>query len=263
MTVRLIGSARPPRPLPLQAGPRGLVLGVVPRVGVTILSCSCRTRSESVRRDPLSSWARVFLAVHLDSSCCPRKSRNTGARLCLALPEASIALPRECAEHLLASSPDRPASCRLRDPAESLHQRAPSTPANPRSRSRWSTLRRPLDRPGLPPPARLASRICQPYFVLDRPWAPYLQRFLSARRRTTLSGRAVLLAVLRLAASRLRGFEHLQRSRSRARLRTGSPAIFYALRRIVTLRADAFAVIDVVHANRRVAPLMVVPPLRG
>jgi len=66
MTVRLIGLARPPRPSPLQAGPRGLVTGVVSRVGVTILSCSCRTRSESFRRDPLSSRARDFLAVHLD-----------------------------------------------------------------------------------------------------------------------------------------------------------------------------------------------------
>lgn len=63
------------------------------------------------------------------------------------------------------------------------------------------------DRPGLPHPARLASRICQPYFRSVRPWVPSLQRFLPTRRRPLLSDRAVPHAVSHLAMSRLRGFE--------------------------------------------------------
>ena len=35
-----------------------------------------------------------------------------------------------------------------------------------------ATLRPLADRPGLPPPAPLVSRVCQPCFRLDRPWAP-------------------------------------------------------------------------------------------
>lgn len=70
-----------------------------------------------------------------------------------------------------------------------------------------TALRLHADRPGLPLPALPVSRICQPCFMLDRPWAPSLQRFLPARRRRTLSGPAVPLAVQHLAVSRLRGFQ--------------------------------------------------------
>jgi hypothetical protein len=70
-----------------------------------------------------------------------------------------------------------------------------------------ATLRLHADRPGLPPPAQLASRICRPCFMPDRPWAPTLQRFLPARRRMTLSDHAVLHAVPHLAVPRLRGFQ--------------------------------------------------------
>jgi hypothetical protein len=36
-----------------------------------------------------------------------------------------------------------------------------------------ATLRPHADRPGLPPPALLVSRACQPCFMLERPWAPF------------------------------------------------------------------------------------------
>lgn len=85
----------------------------------------------------------------------------------------------------------------------------PSTPTNPRSRGR---LVRSCDltpnRLGLPLPALPVSRICQPYFMPGRPWAPALQRFLPALCRQTLSGPAVPLAVSHLAVSQLRGFQH-------------------------------------------------------
>lgn len=70
-----------------------------------------------------------------------------------------------------------------------------------------ATLRLLADRPGLPPPALPVSRICQPCFMLGRPWAPSLQRLLPARRRRTLSGPTVLHAVFHLAVPRLRGFQ--------------------------------------------------------
>jgi hypothetical protein len=70
-----------------------------------------------------------------------------------------------------------------------------------------AALQRHADRPGLPLPAPRVSRICQPCFMPDRPWAPSLQRFLPVRRRQTLSDRAVLPAVSHLAVPRLRGFE--------------------------------------------------------
>jgi hypothetical protein len=54
-----------------------------------------------------------------------------------------------------------------------------------------ATLRSHVNRPGLPPLALRVSRICQPYFMLGRPWAPSLQRLLSIRAavssRTRLS----------------------------------------------------------------------------
>lgn len=112
----------------------------------------------------------------------------------------------------------------------------------PLTRPSRATLRRLADRPGLPPPALLVSCICQPCFMLDRPWVPDLQRFLPAHRRPSSPSTrvdaflSVLRAVSRLAASRLRGFQ---------------PVCGCVLRRPRCSRV------------RRVAPLLVVPPLRG
>jgi hypothetical protein len=109
-------------------------------------------------------------------------------------------------------------------------------------------LRSLADRPGLPFPAHPVSLICQPYFMPDRPWVPSLQRFLPARRRATLSGCAVLPAVSHLAVPRLRGFQ-LSAPRSLAT----APALSNG--RVLRRRRCS--------RRRRVAPLLVVFPLRG
>jgi len=87
-------------------------------------------------------------------------------------------------------------------------------------------------------PALLASRICQPCFMLDRPWAPSLQRLLPARRRKTLSGLAVLHAVSHLAVPRLRGIQRRTRPRPRGLDLLRRTAV--ALRRRLFARTDAF-----------------------
>jgi hypothetical protein len=73
-------------------------------------------------------------------------------------------------------------------------------------------------------------------FRPDRPWAPALQRLLPARRRKTLSSLAVLHAVSHLAVPRLRGFQ-----------------------------PSCGCVLQSRRCSRRcrVAPLLVVSPLRG
>lgn len=137
------------------------------------------------------------------------------------------------------ASSRRPSRVRslTRTAAGSLHHRVPPTHANPRSRGRlvcpFVASRSHADRPGLPPPARPVSWICQPCFMLVRPWVPTLQRFLPARAarpsRVLLSSlpfsrgasagacarrdssrrpaEASPLARNHLAVSRLRGFE--------------------------------------------------------
>lgn len=95
------------------------------------------------------------------------------------------------------ASSRRPSRARslTRTAAGSLRHRVPPTHANPRSRGRlvcpFVASRSHADRPGLPPPARPVSWICQPCFMLVRPWVPTLQRFLPARAarssRTLLS----------------------------------------------------------------------------
>lgn len=123
------------------------------------------------------------------------------------------------------------------------------------------TLRPHADRPGLPLPARLVSWICQPCFMLVRPWAPTLQRFLPARaagssrillsslpfvsRNARRSGRSTRCTL------RCRGFEDFSRQRTSR------------------LAASGLAASGCVHQCQRysrlrwVAPLLVVPPLRG
>lgn len=174
---------------------------------------------------------------------CGRHTRNasreaniTRARLHLALLEQLIAvLSSFTAEMVLLPPIARP--CRLTSPSGSFRRFPMLAHAAIRA-----TLRLHADRPGLPPPALLVSCICQPCFMLDRPWAPDLQRFLPARRRPSclpLSWKAfppVLHAVSRLAAPRLRGFQ---------------PSCGRVLRRSRCSRV------------RRVAPLLVVFPLRG
>lgn len=176
---------------------------------------------------------------------CGRHTRNasheaniTRARLHLALLEQPIAvLSSFNAEMVLLPPIARP--CRLTSPSGSLRRFPMLAHAAIRA-----TLRLHADRPGLPPPALLVSCICQPCFMLDRPWAPDLQRFLPARRRPSTFHMIThvdeflpfLHAVSRLAAPRLRGFQ---------------PSCGRVLRRSRCSRV------------RRVAPLLVVFPLRG
>jgi hypothetical protein len=108
-------------------------------------------------------------------------------------------------------------------------------------------------------PALPASRICQPCFRLDRPWAPSLQRLLPARRRKTLSGLAVLHAVSHLAVPRLRGIQRHAPPASRPMSRVEPPSPRGAdcsLGRTRSLRRRC-------SRRHKAAPLLVVSPLRG
>lgn len=106
-----------------------------------------------------------------------REANITRARLHLALLEQPIAvLSSVTAEMVLAPPITRPRTGHFA--CRSLRRLPMLAHAAIRA-----ALRPHADRPGLPPPALLVSCICQPCFMLDRPWAPSLQRFLPARRR--------------------------------------------------------------------------------
>jgi hypothetical protein len=116
----------------LDLGPRGLVLVVSSSGrchGLTriILSRSCRSRSEYVRRNPLSGVALVFLAVHLG----PARSTPSSSSFEGGWPRKrvqSYTPQRRCSD----------GSCfvRLRGTTGSLRLWVPTTPTNPRSRGR-------------------------------------------------------------------------------------------------------------------------------
>lgn len=120
-----------------------------------------------------------------------------------------------------------------------------------------------FNRPGLPLPAHYASWICQPFFRLDRPWVPPLQRLLPVRRHAALSSYVVLHAVSHLAVPRLRGFEPV----SGRNLRPVWQASRFVGR--LHLAVQRHAADGCVHNRQRyshlglVAPLLVVIPLRG
>jgi hypothetical protein len=231
-TSRLIGLAQPPRPRPLRAGPRGPVDGVVPRVNVapsSLVLCS-RVRSISV-----AILSRLRARSSLRSTFAPTASR------------------------------------------EALHTRAhlysPAGPCDacqcPLARPSRAALRQLADRPGLPLPALLAACTCQPCFMLDRPWAPHpseaspRSRRHSAHMPVETSCRASRLSSLPFPAG-------TQQARPKA-----DPA--YTAPRLRGFKLDC---LDLPYGTpgypngcvlrrrrcsrpRRVAPLLVVPPLRG
>lgn len=116
----------------LDLGPRGLVLVVSSSGrchGLTriILSRSCRSRSELVRRNPLSGVAPAFLSVDLGPTrSTPSSSSSEGGR------------PRERVRSWIPQRHRSDGSCfvRLRGTARTLRLWVPTTPANPRSRGR-------------------------------------------------------------------------------------------------------------------------------
>lgn len=91
-------------------------------------------RSKLVRRAPLSVASPASLAVDL---CSDGSSRS----------------------HPHPSTPHSPAG------PYDAYQHLPTRPSR-------AVLRQLADRPGLPPPVLLVACICQPCFMLDRPWAP-------------------------------------------------------------------------------------------
>lgn len=195
----------------MPVGPRGLVIGGVSRLSSTLLSCSYPSRSEHFRCDPLSGQTRVSLAVDLRRDCS-RKSRRAEARLCLCSSRSDLTVIRRLRCILLLASPPRPSRFGLLAQPLQAHSANGSLrrlPIHARAAvPRHLAASRP-DRPGLPPPARLAAWICRPCFMPERPWAPYLQRLLSAL--AALPSRAALSS-LPFPALRRRGFEDLSRS---------------------------------------------------
>lgn len=95
---------------------------------------------------------------------------------------------RHCVDASCSWTTSRRSPChmpRLRAAACRAQAHLPSGPCDayrcPLARPPRAALRQLADRPGLPPPALLVACICQPYFMLDRPWAPTLQRLLPVR----------------------------------------------------------------------------------
>jgi hypothetical protein len=227
----------------------------------TLLSCSCRTRSESVRRDPLSDQARASLAVDLRRGST-RRNRRAEAHLRLRSSGSEHRRPRTSISFSRRHRRDRPTSGRSREPPQAHSAIGPLRRMPTRAHAAIrATLRPHADRPGLPLPARLVSRICQPCFMLVRPWAPSLQRFLPARAarpsRALLSSLPFVSRNVRRSVrstrctSRCRGFEDFSHQRTSR------------------LAASGLAASGCVHQGRRcsrlpwVAPLLVVFPLRG
>ena len=109
-TVRLIGLAQPPRLSPFRARPRGLVNGEASRLSAAILSCSCRSRSESFRRNPLSS--SLWLPLQ-ETSTSSNSRRSYHAEACLHpdyLKRSSSSKRVRC---LILMSPPRPSCASL------------------------------------------------------------------------------------------------------------------------------------------------------
>jgi hypothetical protein len=141
-TARLIGLAQPPRPRPLRAGPRGLVVGVA--TGFIL---------------PPSSHALVTRVRNLSASIL--SPTCAGARLCRRLSPTTVRLRPRLA---LLSPPNHFACGSLRRLPIDAHAAALGVAAA---------------RTGRVYLLRLVScrSICRPYFMPDRPWAPPFRGF--------------------------------------------------------------------------------------
>jgi hypothetical protein len=132
-----------------------------------------------------------------------------------------------------------------------------------------AVLRQLADRSGLPLPTLLVACICQPCFRLDRPWAPTLQRFLPARavpsHQPAETGfprpRTILPAVPHRPPTACLATDCLRcdaaAPRIQARLLTTGLAARPGYPNGCVLRRRRCS------RPRRVAPLLVVTPLRG
>jgi len=171
---------------------------------------------------------RLPCGRHTRNAC--RQANITRARLHLALSEQSIAGLSDLFAEMVLSITGCPASQVTSPMGPSDAFQCTST------RPTRTTLRLHADRPGLPLPVRLAPCICQPCFMLDRPWAPALQRFLPARRRRRrlpLARMRSRLSSMPFPALRRRGSEDLGRcsralagSRSSERMRSPTETLF-------------------------------------
>ena len=244
-TARRIGLAQPPRPF-------------------TLAGWSSWPRHRGVH----GSRTRSSHALVVAFGICPPQSSLCSGSAFLAVDRTSVIPKDPVAKHAFVGSSSSPASLEIEAdlrrgvitrPSCRLRSRGACRIASPLgpydafqltlTRPSRATLQPLADRPGLPPPALLVSRICRPCFRSDRPWAPSLQRFLPARRRRILSDRAVLPAVSHLAVPRLRGFELFRD--------------LHALRRFSTPASGCVHQRKRCSRHRWVAPLLVVAPLRG
>jgi hypothetical protein len=244
----------------------------------TLLSCSCRTRSESVRRDPHSDQARVSLAVDLHRDCS-RRSRRAEARLHLRSSGASTVIQRfRCLlSSLVAKTVPRPVA--------HANRRRLTPPSGP-SDACQPTLTRPTRMPvRCLPVTRRPARVASPGSsrVVDLPalfhagssMGTHPSEVSPRSRRTTLSGPAVLLAVfsrsIRRSVCSTRFVAKVPPKRALSREITLRCRGFEDLshQRTSRLAASGLAASGCVHHRRRcsrlrrVAPLLVVPPLRG
>lgn len=220
-----------------------------------------------VRNLSVTLLTRLRAEPTLRSTFAPTTSReaiHTRARLHPALPEhPSLGGPASLPRCVLPRSP-------CGGLTGSLRLRVPTTPANACfTRPPRAALRQLADRPGLPLPALLVACICQPCFRLDRPWAPHLQRLLPARAVPSLRPaetgfprpRTILPAVSRRPPTACLATDCLRCDAAAPRIQARLLMTHLAARRgypngCVLLRRRC-------SRPRRVAPLLVVTPLRG
>ena len=176
-TLRRMGLARPPRPstsrLALVVSSTSRCIGLNRAPSSHVLCSRVRTLSVSI----LSQERRTFLAVGTLGRLLAKSSSPGLAFISLFRSPASLRWLRPHCRDGSTSCTGCPAA-QITSPVRSLRR----LPVHAHAVIR-ATLRPHANRLGLPPPALLVSCICQPCFMLDRPWAPYLQRFLPANRR--------------------------------------------------------------------------------
>jgi hypothetical protein len=209
LTAHLIGSAQPPRRSSSRNRPRGLINGVASRLSVAILSCPCRSRSESFRRNPRSS----SLWLPLRSTSTSNNSRGSSlaeARLHPDYPKRSSASKKSPTPHLVVTAETVLHISRLHEPPQnhSAFGSLRRLPIHAHAAIR-ATLRPHSDGPGLPPPAltRVANLPAIFHAGSSMGTLPSEASLHSCRR--ALSDSTVPPAVFHLAVPRLRGFEHL------------------------------------------------------
>jgi hypothetical protein len=192
-TARLIGLAQPPRPSPLRAGPRGLVVGSATGI---ILPPSSHALVARVRNLSASILSPTCAGAHLRLRLTPLTASLR--------PLLALLSPRS---HFAVGS--------LRRIPTHAHAAALGVAA---ARTDRDYLPRFVSCRGSA--SRVSCRI-----VLGHPPSEVSPR----RRRTTLSSRAVLHAVPHLAVSQLRGFQLpvgcVLRRRRCSRLRRAAPLL--------------------------------------